>query len=377
MKRIILLGATGSIGRSTVDVVRSHPDKFRFVGLTAHTNNPELHRIASEFSVKNTALTGSIPDTLDSDLQGIDAACTMIRQTDADIVVNGIAGASGLAPSITALQTGKDIALANKETIVMAGRLIRAVAEELHRRIIPVDSEHAALFYLLEGIPADRVSRLVLTASGGAFRNKSVDDLDRVTVAEALAHPTWSMGPKITIDSATMANKGLEVIEAVRLFNIPEDLIDVFIHRQSTIHALVRTRDGSFYAQLSDPDMRVPIQHALSYPDELPCPWGDIELDGLELSFERPNPLKYPALELAREAIRNDGEYPVAYNAANEVAVSAFVDGKIGFTQIAQVVKQCLAARWQNLLNSFEQVYEADAKARELSIAIVSRIAGP
>ncbi len=364
MKRIILLGATGSIGRSTLDVVRAHPDRFCVVAASAHTNARSLARAADELTIPRVVLAGE---------SGVEGLCRMVAETEAEIVVNAVAGAAGLRPSIAALESGKDLALANKETIVMAGELVRGLATEHECLLLPIDSEHSALFFLLDRIDRSRIRRLVLTASGGAFRDAEIAELERVTVEDALAHPTWSMGPKITIDSATMANKGLEIIEAVRLFDMPVDAIDVYIHRQSTVHALVRTVDGSMYAQMSAPDMRIPIQHALSYPEELPSIFGGVELDGLELTFEAPDPHKYPALDLARRAIALGGEYPVVYNAANETAVEAFVERRIRFPAIATIIEGCLAADWEKLLLSFEQVFDADARARRRARALIAR----
>ena len=378
MKRIILLGATGSIGRSTIDVIRANPDRFDLVGLSAHTNAFELETLASEFGVQHAVLSGVESDlpSAERDTPEPDRLDAMIRSMDADIVVNGISGAAGLAPSIATLESGMDLALANKETIVMAGELIRKLARQNQRSIIPVDSEHAGLFYLLENLPKRNVSRLVLTASGGAFRDVPIEELDSATVADALSHPTWNMGAKITIDSATMINKGLEIIEAVQFFDTPESSIDVYIHRESTVHALVQTIEGSYYAQLSEPDMRVPIQHALSYPDELPCEWGNLDLSNLVLSFQTPDPAKYPALDLARGAVRRGGAYTVAFNAANEIAVSAFIEGRLGYTRIPHVIDRCLSADWESPMRSFEQIYDSDNRARMLAESYIVSLGG-
>lgn len=368
MKRIIVLGATGSIGASTIDVIRSHRDRFLPVGFSAHTRKDALDQLANEFPGSRTVLTGA---------DGDERLIEMIAELGADIVVNGIAGAAGLAPSVAAIESGKDLALANKETIVMAGPLIRTSAQTHGARIIPVDSEHAALFYLLEDRSPDTIDRLVLTASGGAFRDLPLPELESVSVASALTHPTWQMGPKITIDSATMANKGLEVIEAVQLFSLPEERIEVVIHRESTVHGMIRTTDGSFYAQLSRPDMRVPIQHALTYPEELPCRFGALDFDGLTLTFSHPDPDRYPALGIAREAARLGGAYTIAYNAANEVAVEGFLDGRIGFTDISTCVEESLARGWEKLVPSYDQVYRTDAEVRRVAESIIAARSNP
>jgi 1-deoxy-D-xylulose-5-phosphate reductoisomerase len=363
MKRIILLGATGSIGRSTLDVIRAHRGRFCLVAASAHTKRAELDAVAAEF--------GAAPWFTGPGRENPRDLTELIAETDADIVVNGISGSAGLAPSIASLESGKDVALANKETIVMAGHLVREVAERHGRKILPVDSEHAALFYLLEKMPRQHVRRLVLTASGGAFRDLPAEELAHVTVERALSHPTWAMGPKITIDSATMANKGLEIIEAVGLFDVAVEAIDVFIHRQSIVHGCVQTADGSLYAQLGLPDMRVPIQHALSYPEEIESPVKPLDLDGLILDFSAPDPAKYPALALARRAAELAGEYTIAYNAANEVAVAAFLDRRIRFVDIARLIDHCLAAQWRKLVASLEQVYECDEAARRITSAAI------
>ena len=372
MKRIILLGATGSIGSSTIDVVRAHPKRFSFAALSAHTDIENLDRLATEFKVGVTAVSGSSSPSEGGCFSGDAGLVEMIHTTEADVVVNGIMGAAGLRPSIAALESGKDLALANKESIVMSGQLIRKLASKHGRAIIPVDSEHSALFFLLERMPPNSVEKLILTASGGAFRDLSFEELSDVTVEDALAHPTWDMGAKITVDSATMANKGLELIEASYLFDVPAADIEVLIHRQSIVHAMLRSVDGSFYAQMSRPDMRIPIQHALSYPDEIPSPFGRFQLEGKTLTFEAPDARKYRALELARQALNESGAHPIVFNAANEIAVGAFMKGAVKLPGISDVIEDCLVASWPNLVTSFEQVFDIDRSARKKAKAILS-----
>jgi 1-deoxy-D-xylulose-5-phosphate reductoisomerase len=298
----------------------------------------------------------------------------LVAGTDAEIVVNGAAGSGGLGPSLAALASGKDLALANKESVVMAWPLLDAAARASGSRILPVDSEHAALFQLLSKIGATEVEELVITASGGAFRDKSLAELDAVSPDEAASHPNWSMGRKITIDSATMANKGLEVIEASRLYGFSASKIRVLVHPQSLVHALVRTRDGSLYAQLSEPDMRVPIQNALSWPDCIPCPFGRLELAGRSLDFREPEPERYPLLGLAYEALASGEGGPVAYNAADEVAVAAFEAGRVRYGDIARVVAGTLEKAWPSRVVDLKSIFEVDEAARARAQAIVREI---
>ncbi len=368
MKQIIVVGSTGSIGRQTLDILRSHPDEFKLVALSCHNNLALLREQIAEFIPRAAALSdgsrpppGDLPIAVES---GTDGLCRMIRETEADMVVNAAAGAAGLLPSLAALESGKDLALANKETMVMAGRLVRETAARHQRRIIPVDSEHSAVFHLTRLMEPEAIAEIVLTASGGPFRARALEELQHVTVEETLRHPTWNMGRKITVDCATMANKALEVIEAGRLFDMPTDRIRVVIHPQSLVHSLVRTRDGSLYAQISRPDMRLPIVNALSYPA---CPAEDfaaLDLAGHSFEFQSVEKRRYPLLGLGYHALRRDGAYPTVFNAANEVAVDAFLSGGIGFTAIARVVEQTLAADWPNLNRTLDDVIFNDTSAR-------------
>ena len=374
-KRIVLLGCTGSIGISTLSVVRSHPEDFQIAGASAHFKEAELLEAASEFDVEKLALSGAPPSDRRIGYSGRAGLLEMIYDTDADIVVNGIAGSAGLAPSVAALESGKDLALANKETLVMAGKMIKALAGKRGKKILPVDSEHAALFALLERTERSSVEALILTASGGAFRDLPLDRLPDVTWRDALAHPTWNMGRKITIDSASMANKGLEILEACELFGVPENKVRVVIHPQSCIHGMVATVDGSVYAQLSRPDMRIPIQNALSYPSLIDYPNEKIDFKDLHLQFSEPDDSRYPCLELARSAGREGGAYPLVFNAANEVAVEAFIREEIRVTDIPVVIGACLEGEWEKLIVSFDHIDELDRRAREKAFKSVKAAA--
>lgn len=366
-KRVILVGATGSIGSQTLEVIRSRPDLFSLVALSAHHDETRLLEAARHFPGAALALSGADPKDARISWAGPEGLDRLIRTTPADILVNGAAGSGGLAPSIAALESGKDLALANKESVVMAWGLLHSCAEAAGRRILPVDSEHAALFQLVQRIGAGDVVELVITASGGAFRERPIHELARVTPDEAASHPNWSMGRKITIDSATMANKGMEVIEASRLFGFPGPAIKVLIHPQSMVHALVRTKDGSLYAQMSEPDMRLPIQNALTWPDCLPSPFGRLALAGQRLEFREVEPQRYPLLDLAYGALESGEGATVAFNAADEVAVAAFESRVIGFLDIARIVEKTLDRTWPSRLEDVGSIFEVDAAARDVA----------
>jgi 1-deoxy-D-xylulose-5-phosphate reductoisomerase len=370
-KRVILLGCTGSIGTSTLSVIRGHSNRFQIVGASAHRREAELIETASEFNIEKLALSGAPPQDQRIQYRGEEGLLEMIRDTEADVLVNGVAGSAGLKSSIAALEAGKDLALANKETLVMAGDLIKGLAKKQGKKILPVDSEHAALFSLLERTEAGSVEALILTASGGAFRDLPITQLPDVSWRDALAHPTWNMGRKITIDSASMANKGLEIIEACELFGVPESKVRVVIHPQSCVHGMVTTVDGSVYAQMSNPDMRIPIQNALSYPSLINYPNEKLNFENLNLQFFEPDNARYPCLELARMAAREGGAYPLVFNAANEAAVEAFIREEIRFTDIPIVIGSCLEGEWEKLITSFDQIQELDRRARdEASVSI-------
>ncbi len=370
-KRVILLGATGSIGTSTLDVISDFPDEFEIVGLSAHSRVEELLKIAGKWNGAKTAITGQSGNIDKIDYTGPDSAVRLVQEVEADVVVNGIMGSAGLKPSAAAIETGKNLALANKETIVMAGDILLARAAEQKTNIIPVDSEHAAIFQLLRNRPVETVQDVILTASGGAFRDAPLEKLKTATVEEALKHPTWDMGVKITIDSATMANKGLEVIEAQRFFNIPTSNIRVLIHPQSYVHSLIRTVDGIMYAQISAPDMKNPIINALSYPLTLYSDFAPLDLAGKKIEFTNPDPARYPMLEHAFKASEAGASYPTAFNAANEIAVEAFIQGKISYLQIAETVGKTLQSDWSTRPADLEDVYSIDEEVRVVTRGLI------
>lgn len=365
MKNLLILGCTGSIGTSALNIAREFPDRFKVVGLTAHKSKERLQELSKEFGNVPTCLTG-----VDSE----EALERLINTCGADIVVNGIAGSPGLMPSVFVLRAGIDLALANKETIVMAGPLIARLAREHNCRILPVDSEHSAVFTLVEKFGSDSIGQIVLTASGGPFREKKSEDLPFMRPADALKHPTWDMGTKITIDSASLANKGLEVIEACRLFNISPDRVKVTVHPQSLVHSLIRTRDGVLYAQISPPDMRHPILTALTWPDFVPSSLEEWDITaGGTLNFYPPRMNDFPMLPLAYKSL-SMASGPIAYNAANEIAVEAFLNGKIAFTQIAYVTDRILAMDWNKEPVTIDDVFLFDNKARQQAKKIVEDI---
>jgi 1-deoxy-D-xylulose-5-phosphate reductoisomerase len=364
-KRVALLGATGSIGSSALDVLREGKDRFETVLLSAHTDSARLLALGREFPRAALALSGTEPAPGGITYAGSGDLLRAIADSGAEIVVNGIAGAAGLMPSLAALEAGADLALANKETMVMAGPLVLALGNKKKARILPVDSEHAAVFNLTRAHGRENIREILLTASGGPFRGYSRERLARITPQEALVHPTWVMGPKITVDSATLANKGLEVIELVRLFNVEPERVKVAVHPQSIVHSMVRLRDGAVYAQLSRPDMRLPIHQALYWPETTSCSFGELSFDALSLEFEKPDLENFPMLSLAYEAARKGGLYPAAYNAANETAVAAFLAGRTGFLDISRIVEYVLNRDWNTPANGLEAILQADEKARE------------
>ena len=371
-KRVIILGSTGSIGQSAMAVIRKQPGKFELVGTSSHTKEEQLLEQKAEFGVKDLALSGRKPISPEVNYSGSEGLLEMIRNTEADIVLNGVAGADGLLPSVAALESGKDLALANKESIVMAGELIKEIAREHGRQIIPVDSEHSAIFNLLRNTQRQYVAEVILTASGGAFRDTPIEELPYVTVKQALVHPTWSMGMKITIDSATMANKGLEVIETHVLFDMDVKKIKVLLHPQSYVHSLIRTKEGSLYAQISRPDMRMPIQNALSYPDIYNSYIDPFDLIGKKLEFYELDMKRYRMLDLAFQVL--NAECPslsIAYNAANEVAVVNFIKGKIDYLTIPQIVEKALQREWSCVPKDIEGVMQNHQEAVDFTKKIV------
>ncbi len=359
MKKILVLGSTGSIGTSALDLARRHKDRFAVAGLQANSSKEELRSLAAEFNC---------PSTLTSQ-DGVDGIARLLDAATPDIVVNGIAGAAGLLPSKMAVERGIDLALANKETVVMAWPLIKAEAQKRGAQIIPVDSEHSAIFNLIHFCGAKNISEIVITASGGPFRSMPRERLESVTIDDALKHPTWKMGKKITVDSATLANKGLEVIEARRLFEESGAEISVVVHPESLIHSLVRTSDGILYAQISEPDMRHPIMGALCWPEYVESGLEKFSLAGRSMSFFEPRRDDFPLLAIAEDAAKKRGAETIAFNAADEVAAHAFIDKKIKFLDIARAVQKTLAADWSQAPRDFDDVFEADKKARSIAEA--------
>ncbi len=348
---LAILGATGSIGLQTLDIVRASEGRFSVVTVTAHTSVDKLRAIIDEFHPSYVAvglesamrdLQRDYPDvTFGHGSDGLVTAATA-GPTDT-LVVNAIVGSAGLEPTIHAIKAGRNVALANKETLVIGGELIMPLLAEHHVRLLPIDSEHSAIMQLLDGAKHDTVRRIVITASGGSFRDKKRSELTTVTVGDALAHPNWTMGAKITIDSATMMNKGLEIIEAHHLFDLPYDQIDTVLHRESIVHSLVEFTDTALLAHLGEPDMRVPISYALHYPERVPFDGTRLQLETLgALHFEPLDEARYPMLRYAREAGVKGGYAPTVLNAANEAAVQLFLSGKITFLQIEEIVLQCV-----------------------------------
>jgi 1-deoxy-D-xylulose-5-phosphate reductoisomerase len=374
VRRIVIVGSTGSIGTQALDVIRQS-DELEVVGLAAGSSWEQLLEQARRFDVERVAL--SDPDAAAraaehaSVLAGAEGLVELITDTDCDLVLNALVGSAGLGPTVATLGEGIDLALANKESLVVGGELVMALAEATGAHLIPVDSEHSALFQLLEGTRPGSVDRLVLTASGGPFRGRT--DLEGVTREEALAHPTWAMGGKITIDSATLMNKGLELIEAHHLFGVPYEQIDVVVHPQSIVHALVQLNDGASLAHLGYPDMRVPISYALHHPDraDVDVPTLDLAAVGA-LTFEQPDTDTFSCLRLAREAAIAGGTAPCVLNAANEVAVHAFLRGELPFTGIARVIDSTLAELPARPVMHFSDLYEADAQAREVARVVAA-----
>lgn len=375
MKRIALLGSTGSIGTNVLAIVRQFPDRFSVVGLSAGSNIELLSQQVREFSpecisIGDPTLVAPLAELLPPSYRsrvvcGQEGNCAVATLSEADMVVTAVVGSTGLLPTLAAIRAGKDVGLANKETLVMAGRL---VIEEVRRhqvRLLPIDSEHSAIFQALEAGRNEDVAKLILTASGGPFRTWSMQALMQAAPEQALAHPNWSMGRKISIDSATLMNKGLEVIEARWLFDVEPERIEVVVHPQSIVHSLVEYQDGSVVAQLGIPDMRIPIAYALTYPERLPLDLPRLTLSQCrDLSFEQPDLVRFPALQMAFTALRSGGVQPAVLNAANEVAVESYLRGRIGFLDIARVVEHSLANTSQDDDLDLEAILAADQSAR-------------
>jgi 1-deoxy-D-xylulose-5-phosphate reductoisomerase len=376
VKRLLILGSTGSIGVQALDVVARAPGDFELVGLSAGHAHEALVEQARAVGVRRIALSDTDAAARAAEawtggevLAGPEGLVRLVAESDADLVLNAIVGSAGLGPTIVALTEGIDLALANKESLVVGGELVTALAEATGAQLIPIDSEHTALHHLLTGEPPGAVERLVITASGGPFRGRT--DLEHVTVAEALKHPTWSMGGKITIDSATLMNKGLELMEAHHLFGTPYDRIDVVVHPQSLVHAMVALSDGATKAHMGHPDMRVAIAYALHHPDRAALPIPTLDLVGRELTFEAPDTETFPCLRLAREAAVEGGTAPCVLNAANEVAVHAFLSEKLPFTGIPAVIERTLERVPPMRVHAFDSLYAADAEARAVAGELV------
>jgi len=378
MKALSLLGSTGSIGRNVLAVVRQFPDQFRIVGLSAGRNVDLLAAQVLEFepecvSVGDPALASTLAAQLPSIyrsriVSGDEGNCLVASLPSADMVVSAVVGSVGLLPALAAIRAGKDLGLANKETLVMAGRLIMEAVRTHGVRLLPIDSEHSAIFQALEAGRREDVARIILTASGGPFRTWGAEALSAAAPDQALAHPNWAMGRKISIDSASLMNKGLEVIEARWLFDVSPEQIEVVVHPQSIVHSLVEYRDGSVVAQLGIPDMRIPIAYALSYPERLELGLSRLSLAQCGgLAFEQPDHQRFPALRMAYEALAMGGVKPAVLNAANEVAVEAFLAGRIGFTQITAIVASTLGATGQGDELELQAILAADREARTVA----------
>ena len=384
MKRVILLGSSGSIGESTCKVARALPEKMKIVGLAVAKSTDRLLEQAQEFGVKALAVSDvraaeNVKNRLPSGAKfysGPDGLTRMVEDTQADMVLVAIVGTAGLAPALAALQSGKDLAVASKEILVLAGSAVMAEAKKRRKQILPVDSEHNAIFQCLQGANGKEVRKVILTASGGPFRRSSSQEMEKVTVAQALKHPTWSMGKKITIDSATMFNKGLEMIEAHWLFGLPMSRVDVVVHPQSIVHSMVEFIDGSVLAQLSVTDMCFPIQYAVTYPERMPSGLPPLDLAKLgSLSFEAPDEKRFPALRLAREAGEAGGTLPGVFNAANEVAVEAFLEGRISFPRIWGMVESVMQEHRTEKNPNLDSIVAADQWARVQAKAQLGRSA--
>ena len=374
-KKIAILGSTGSIGRNTLQVIRKNPEAFEVTCLTARRNVEQLLEQAREFRPARVILTEkdvgtdrlrAFEEMGTEVLTGEDMLAACLRSDPAELVVNALVGAVGLLPTLAAIQSGKQIALANKETLVMAGEIVTREAREHGVRLLPVDSEHSAVFQCLIGESAQTVEKIILTGSGGPFLRREKKTLSDVTVQEALAHPNWRMGPKITIDSATLMNKGLEVIEAFYLFGVPLEKIQVVIHPESIIHSMVVFVDGSVKAQLGVPDMRLPIQYALFFPERRPSDFERLDFARLQsLTFFEPDLDKFPCLGLALEALKSGGTAPAVLNGANEAAVHLFLSEKIPFTRIPQLIEAALEKHSQKSNPGIDDILQADRWSRE------------
>ena len=362
LKKIVLLGATGSIGESTLAVIRKNPDRFQLVGIAANQNEEAIAAIRDEFKVARCSLYQKA---------GLDGLMELATLPEADVVIVATTGTVGVRPTIAALEAGKTVGLANKETLVLAGKFVMDAARASKGRLLPVDSEHNAVFQCLEGLPdRSHLKRILLTASGGPFLHHTMRELEEVTLEQALDHPNWDMGPKVTIDSATMANKGLEMIEAKWLFDLAPEQIDVVIHPQSIIHSMAEFRDGSVMAQMAPPSMTFPIQHVLAWPEKVePCAPG-LDFSMIHrLELRPPDLEKFPCLRLAGEALRQGGIAPAVYNAANQAAVDAFLEKEVGFLAIPKLIRHCLESASFNEPSSLEELLALETELLQFAKA--------
>jgi 1-deoxy-D-xylulose-5-phosphate reductoisomerase len=376
IRRVTILGSTGSIGQNTVDLLLRNPRGFEVEALTAYRNPQRLAEQAYALRARFAAIADpahypALKEALAG--TGIEAACGTDALTEAavrpaDWVMAGIVGAAGLAPTLAAIRRGAIVALANKEVLVCAGSLVMQEVARCGATLLPVDSEHNAIWQCFDFARIDAVEKIILTASGGPFRERSLDEMREVTPEQAVAHPNWRMGAKISVDSATMMNKGLELIEAHHLFRLPGDRIDIVVHPQSIVHSAVAYRDGSVLAQLGSPDMRTPIAYALAWPDRIETPAKRLDLPAIgRLTFEPPDERRFPALRVAREALIRGGGCPTVLNAANETAVHGFLDGRIGFLDIVETVERTIEAIPEGPLESLDDVYNFDKMARQIA----------
>jgi 1-deoxy-D-xylulose-5-phosphate reductoisomerase len=380
-RRLLILGSTGSIGTQALDVVARAEGELEVVGLSAESSSDALLAQAGELGVGRIALADEDAAARAAEawtdgevLAGAEGLVRLVVESEADLVLNALVGSAGLGPTVAALGEGIDLALANKESLVVGGELVTQLSEATGAQIIPVDSEHSAIHQLLAGEPVGTVDKLVLTASGGPFRGRTAAELREVTIEQALAHPTWAMGGKITIDSATLMNKGLELIEAHHLFGTPYEQIDVVVHPQSIVHSLIQLCDGATLAHLGYPDMRVPIAYALHHPERVELPVAPLDLAALgSLTFEQPDTETFACLRLAREAGVAGGTAPCILNAANEVAVHAFLNGRLRFHEIAETIAHTLDVVPAGKIHAFQTLYAADRDARAAAGELVEQ----
>jgi len=386
MKTLCILGSTGSIGKNSLEVIANFPDRFRVGYLTANNNIEQLRKQVERFkpravAVLDAAAAAELKRSSNSSLRvvsGEEGLIELVRSKDVDIVISSLVGFAGLRPTIEAIKCGKTIALANKETLVVAGEIITRLVREHNARLIPIDSEHSAILQCLVGEKPENVARLILTASGGPFLHLDKEEFHAVTVAAALRHPNWKMGNKITIDSATMMNKGLEVIEAHWLFNLPAEKIDVLVHPQSIIHSMVEFVDGSIKAQLGVPDMKIPIQYALTYPERSASDYNRVDFAQLkEMTFFKPDLQKFQCLRLAYDALKTGGTAPAILNAANEVAVDLFLKNKISFDEIPMLIEYALEHCVVLQHPSLDEIVTADGESRAVVRSFVQKKFSP